>query len=310
MENFDERHEVNEVEAKIERSTVNFFGKEGEILEAVKRGRERFLNDSENYGVRPECFRDRKDVEAEAFIAALTSTDQQERENKAYFVHAIHVLDDYFDEIGWVNDPEILYENRSDIEKVLKSLGDVGKFGTNMIESVEDHSSVRKGIQKVMYGGLLAQNSSDKEKRGKLIQEYVKVGTELIDENFTSDIEKIDPTAYFMTNKVAMELINANEKDHDVNVSEAWNLIFTPALYYHNLSEEEKREVSGFNKDEEPDLEEEMIKMVNLGFSYTNAFSDSEEKRKLRMDQFKLVCYSFKKVLPEAIFAEYMRHLE
>ena len=104
---------------------------------------------------------------------------------------------------------------------------------------------------------------SFKEQREMLVREYQDLGIKNIDNHIAEEIKQIQPEVYWMTNKTVIELINSSESFLNFTVQELWNLIYTPALYYHDIAEEEKSGESSFDKKERPRIEE-MIKMIKL----------------------------------------------
>ena len=220
---------------------------------------------------------------------------------KSYLTYGAHWIDDFFDNPNLGVQDQKLFDNRHDIRKVLTSLSQIGKVGFFLAEKVPNPEGVYKGLERMLYGGLV-QRSRSKEQREMLIREYQDLGVRFVDEYVAEEIRQIQPETYWITNKTVTELINSSEPSLDFTVQELWNLIYAPALYYHDIMEEEKSGESSFDKDEEPRLEE-MEKMIKIGAKYLPQFSD--DRFDLRIEQLKFLLTSFRKVLPDSIIFQY-----
>ncbi|MHB8384461.1 MAG: hypothetical protein ACYDC3_19225, partial [Candidatus Binataceae bacterium] len=53
-------------------------------------------------------------------------------------------------------------------------------------------------------------------------------------------MRRLQPEAYWSTNKTVLELLYAAEATLDYTQGELWNLIYAPALYYQDADEERK----------------------------------------------------------------------
>ena len=277
------------------------------ILISVKDGRENFTadlntNDLEQFGPNTSKVHDYSDVETQAFILGIPSKENpKEISMKSYLTYGAHWIDDFFDNPNLGVQDQKLFDNRHDIRKVLTSLSQIGKVGFFLAEKVPNPEGVYKGLERMLYGGLV-QRSRSKEQREMLIREYQDLGVRFVDEYVAEEIRQIQPETYWITNKTVTELINSSEPSLDFTVQELWNLIYAPALYYHDIMEEEKSGESSFDKDEEPRLEE-MEKMIKIGAKYLPQFSD--DRFDLRIEQLKFLLTSFRKVLPDSIIFQY-----
>jgi hypothetical protein len=70
------------------------------------------------------------------------------------------------------------------------------------------------------------------------VREYLDVATRFVDPRMVEAIRKLQPEAYWTTNKSVLEISNAAERELDFNTAELWNLVYPPALYYQDAEEE------------------------------------------------------------------------
>lgn len=277
------------------------------ILVSVKEGREKFnadlqTNGLERFGLDTSRVHGYSDIETQAFILGIPSKENPEEiSTKSYLTYGAHWIDDFFDNPNLGVQDEKLFDDRHDIKKVLNNLDKVGQVGFFMADKVPNPEGVYKGLGRILYGGLV-QRSRFKEQREMLVREYQDLGIKHIDNHVAEEIKQIQPEAYWMTNKTVIELINSPESSLDFTAQELWNLIYAPALYYHDIAEEEKRGESSFDKEEQPKIEE-MIKMIKIGAKHLSEFPD--ERLKLRMEQLRFLLTAFRKVLPDQIVSEY-----
>lgn len=277
------------------------------LLPFVRQGREDFAQDLAQLGLPADyehtsAVHAASDVETQAMILTIPSQgNPSEMTTKSYLTFGAHLIDDYFDNPKMRINPIAMFEDRRDIKKVLNAMGNIGAVGFKLAQKVLHPEAVYQGLQRMLYGGLV-QNSQSEEEREMLLQEYASIGANRLNVNLAADIQKIQPSAYWATNKTVQELINAAEDEIDFNVSETWNLIYAPALYYHDIDEEKARGESSFTADEEPKLQE-MINMIRIGAKYLPEFSDP--KAALRLEQLKAIAESFRQVLPKEIYQEY-----
>lgn len=277
------------------------------ILVSVKEGREKFnadlqANGLERFGLDTSKVHDYSDIETQAFILGIPSKENPEEiSTKSYLTYGAHWIDDFFDNSNLGVQDEKLFDDRRDIKKVLNNLDKVGQVGFFLTDKVPNPEGVYKGLGRILYGGLV-QRSHSKEQREMLVREYQDLGIKNIDNHIAEEIKQIQPEVYWMTNKTVIELINSSESFLNFTVQELWNLIYTPALYYHDIAEEEKSGESSFDKKERPRIEE-MIKMIKIGAKHLSEFPD--EKLDLRMEQLRFLLTAFRKVLPDQIISEY-----
>src|SRR6201997_1195695 len=123
--------------------------------------------------------------------------------------------------------------------------------------------AIYKTLHRMLYGGLV-QRSHDHAERQQLVREYLDVATRFVDPRMVEAIRKLQPEAYWTTNKSVLEISNAAERELDFNTAELWNLVYAPALYYQDAEEERARGELSFEEDDAPKLPE-MVRMIRLG---------------------------------------------
>jgi len=215
-------------------------------------------------------------------------------------------VDDFFDNTNMVINPEEMMAKRQDIKDVLESMGSVGQVGSLLAEKTSYPEGVYKGLHRMLYGGLV-QRSSSRDERRFLLDEYQQIGLKFVEPRVAEKIKSIRPEAYWTTNKTVQEFLNAAEDHLDFTVAELWNLIYAPALYYHDIAEEEKAGESSFIEEDKPKLKE-MLMMVKIGAEFLSQFPD--EREALRIKQLQFLLKSFKAVLPSQIVSEYQAIIE
>ncbi len=278
-----------------------------EILESVKLGREDFLeylrlNNLEQYGIDNSQSHSFEDVEVQSFAASIPSSGlPEEIRRKTFEVYAAHWLDDFVDDVRLMKDHKSILNVRHDIKAILKRLGPVGKIADKMFEISKDPEVALRAIHKFIYGGLIPRAPS-RELRKKLLYEYMALSGKGIDPDLKKDLDDFDPPSYLITNKIALDLVNGPEKDFDVNVSEIWNRIYVPMIYYHDNEEEKRRGEIHMTAEDSP-KEEEMIRIIRNGFERLKERQDP--RLELRLEQLKFLIRSFNRVLPQSIKAEY-----
>lgn len=293
------------ISEKLERS-YNQVPKWESLLCSVKDGEALFVADIkaqglDKLGIDTSRVHAYSDIEAQAFIVGIPSINTPEEiALKSYLVYGAHWLDDFFDNPSGLPYEE-LFQSRDDIKKALSGMGNIGQAGFLMADKTPNPEGVYKGIARMLYGGLV-QRSNDQNLKEKLLQEYQELGLRWVDKRIAEEIKTIQPEAYWTTNKVLMEFMNAAEKNLDFTVSELWNIIYAPALYYHDISEEERIGESSFTDDKKPS-DEQMAKMIKIGVSYLSEFTD--DRLNLRIQQLEFLLTAFRKNLPSSIILEY-----
>ncbi len=111
---------------------------------------------------------------------------------------------------------------------------------------------------------------------------------------------RLQPEAYWTTNKTVLELLYAAEAKIDFTTAEMWNLVYAPAIYSQDVDEERARGELSFQDDEAPHLSE-LLRMVRLGAGplVRRYRPDSLELRQLRYAASALPN------LPREVLAEY-----
>ena len=277
-----------------------------ELLAAVRAGEVEFVDTLaetgllQKYGKMTSTVHDYGDIEGHAFILGIVSEDRwDEVQTKSYLTYASHWIDDFLDCPERVGNPAQLMEDRHDIRAALANMGPVGQVGFAMANRVPHPEAIHKTLHRMLYGGLVQRSKSYAE-RHALVMEYQNVATRFVDPGVVGEIRKLQPEAYWASNKSVLEISNAAEKELDFTASELWNLVYASALYYQDADEESARGELNFEDHEMPRLSE-MVKMIRIGGQY---LSRIYPKDSAQMRQLKFVALSFQN-LPDQVVSEY-----
>jgi hypothetical protein len=241
-----------------------------ELLAAVRAGQREFLDlllrlgysDADNASA--SAVHDYREVELHAFILGIVSGDRwDEVQAKSFLTYGSHWIDDFFDAPAMVADAAQLTADRGDIRRALANMGRPGEIGFAMADRVEHHDAVFKALQRMLYGGLV-QRSLDYRERGALVTEYYDVATEFVSAPLALEIRRLNPQAYWTTNKTVQELLFAAEPAIDFDAAEWWNLVYAPAIYFQDAAAERAAGELNFEEGEAPDIAA-MLPMVALG---------------------------------------------
>lgn len=301
--------EIEEVRSPIER-LYQTIPRSRDIVAAVRAGEAEFQDFLAKAGllergastssVHPD-----DDIALHAFVLGIVSEDRwDEIQTKSFLTYASHWIDDFFDSPDKVEDPDQLLRDRRDIRRALANMGPVGAVGFAMAGRVPHPEAIYKTLHRMLYGGLV-QRSHDHAERQQLVREYLDVATRFVDPRMVEAIRKLQPEAYWTTNKSVLEISNAAERELDFNTAELWNLVYAPALYYQDAEEERARGELSFEEDDEPRLPE-MVRMIRLGArDLARAYAPGSPQ----MCQLDFVARSFAN-LPAEVVREYRSLLE
>lgn len=260
--------EIEEVRSPIER-LYQTIPRSRDIVAAVRAGEAEFRDflakaDLLERGASTSSVHPDDDIALHAFVLGIVSEDRwDEIQTKSFLTYASHWIDDFFDSPDKVEDPDQLLRDRRDIRRALANMGRVGAVGFAMAGRVPHPEAIYKTLHRMLYGGLV-QRSHDHAERQQLVREYLDVATRFVDPRMVEAIRKLQPEAYWTTNKSVLEISNAAERELDFNTAELWNLVYAPALYYQDAEEERARGELSFEEDDEPRLPE-MVRMIRLG---------------------------------------------
>lgn len=279
-----------------------------EILAGVRVGRQRFEEDVKRLGFdNPHMSQvhSYEDVEAQAFTVAITGgLSPEEVAIKAYHVYGAHFFDDFSDRPDLNFPDEKINETRMDIHASLKGLGRLGEFAEEMAQMAQHPEGVYKGLHRIMLGSL-AQKATSEEQRAALLREFKIVGLQGINPALARDIEGLPDNVYWMTTKSDMELVNSSDPSFSMDIGEVWNLIYAPALYYHDINKElDAQESIGTAQ---PTIEE-MTLMIDTAEKHIASFPD--DRLPGRITQLRFLLSSSSRVLPERIIVRYQQLLE
>jgi hypothetical protein len=301
--------EIEEVRSPIER-LYQTIPRSRDIVAAVRAGEAEFRDFLAKAGllergastssVHPD-----DDIALHAFVLGIVSEDRwDEIQTKSFLTYASHWIDDFFDSPDKVEDPDQLLRDRRDIRRALANMGPVGAVGFAMAGRVPHPEAIYKTLHRMLYGGLV-QRSHDHAERQQLVREYLDVATRFVDPRMVEAIRKLQPEAYWTTNKSVLEISNAAERELDFNTAELWNLVYAPALYYQDAEEERARGELSFEEDDEPRLPE-MVRMIRLGArDLARVYAPGSPQ----MSQLDFVARSFGN-LPAEVVREYRSLLE
>ena len=277
-----------------------------EIIAAVRAGEAEFVDTLaesgllQKYGKVTSEVHAYDDIEGHAFILGIVSEDRwDEVQTKSYLTYASHWIDDFLDCPERVGNPAQLMEDRHDIRNALANMGPLGQVGFAMANRVPHPEAIHKTLHRMLYGGLVQSSKSYAERRA-LVMEYQDVATRFVDPAIVREIRKLQPEAYWASNKSVLEISNAAEKDLDFTASELWNLVYASALFYQDAGEERACGELNFEEHEMPRLSE-MVRMIRLGGNYLSRIYPPDSPQ---MRQLKFVALSFQN-LPDEVVSEY-----
>jgi hypothetical protein len=301
--------EIEEVRSPIER-LYQTIPRSRDIVAAVRAGEAEFRDflakaDLLERGASTSSVHPDDDIALHAFVLGIVSEDRwDEIQTKSFLTYASHWIDDFFDSPDKVEDPDQLLRDRRDIRRALANMGPVGAVGFAMAGRVPHPEAIYKTLHRMLYGGLV-QRSHDHAERQQLVREYLDVATRFVDPRMVEAIRKLQPEAYWTTNKSVLEISNAAERELDFNTAELWNLVYAPALYYQDAEEERARGELSFEEDDEPRLPE-MVRMIRLGAKdLARVYAPGSPQ----MCQLDFVARSFAN-LPAEVIREYRSLLE
>jgi hypothetical protein len=241
-----------------------------ELLAAVRAGQREFLDLLARVGygdardASASVVHDYREVELHAFILGIVSGDRWgEVQAKSFLTYGSHWIDDFFDAPAMVKDGAQLTADRGDIRRALANMGRSGEVGFAMADRVEHHDAVFKALHRMLYGGLV-QRSLDYRERLALVGEYFDVATEYVSAPLAREIRRLNPQAFWTTNKTVQELLFAAERTIDFEAAELWNLVYAPAIYFQDAAAERAAGELNFEEGEAPDIAA-MLPMVALG---------------------------------------------
>ena len=276
-----------------------------ELLAAVRDGEVEFTRSlsvaglSDCFGLSTSAVHDYREIELHAVILGIVSIPRwDEIRNKSYLTYASHWIDDFFDNPGKVTDPQRLLANRHDISRALTSIGAPGAVGFQMARRARHPFAVLKALHRMFYGGLV-QRSADRSERARLMAEYQGVATRGILPALADSIRRLNPSAYWTTNKTVLELLGAAEEQVNYTRCESWNLLYAPAIYCQDAEEERARGELSFD-DDAPAIDD-MLQMIRLGDRFLSA---CEGYSRLSLCQLDFVTRSLPN-LPSEIAVEY-----
>jgi hypothetical protein len=241
-----------------------------ELLAAVRAGHADFadllattglLN---RFGLSTSAVHDYRDIEVHAFILGIVSLGRwKEVRTKSFLTYASHWIDDFFDADKENGNFAQLMSDRRDIERALNRMGPAGAVGFAMARCARHPAAVFRALGRMLYGGLV-QRSADRALRRRLVEEYAQYATQFVAPDLAREIHRLQPEAYWTTNKTVLELLYAAEVKIDFTSAELWNLVYAPAIYSQDVDEERARGELSFEDDEAPRLPE-LLRMIRLG---------------------------------------------
>ena len=273
------------------------------ILTAVRKGREKFEADIAKFGFEnPHMSKvhSYEDVEVQAFILGIPADlNLNEIAVKAYHTYGAHFVDDFFDRPNLGPSTETLERNCKDIEDCLKAVGTLGLFANRMAEKALHPEGAYKGLHRMIYGSLI-QKTPVGEKQNQHLREFKELGLQGVDEEVAQDIRTIPDITYWETTKTVQEFLFASDPDFNMTRTELWNLIYAPALYYHDIKEEEVQGEINFS---EPPQIEDMLRMIDIGKKHLANYPDPRFSQ--RSQQLQFLVSVFQKNLPTPIIDKY-----
>jgi hypothetical protein len=254
----------------------------------------------EKFGVSTSAVHDYQDIEVHAFILGIVSAGRPEEvRTKSFLTYASHWIDDFFDGDMENGNFSQLLADRHDIATALTNMGASGAVGFAMAERARHPMAVYKALHRMLYGGLV-QRSGDRIQRGSLVGEYACIANQFVDRELVEEIGRLQPEAYWATNKTVLELLCAAEEQLDFTTAELWNLVYAPAIYYQDADAERENGELSFEDEEAPRLGE-MIRMIRVG---ARRLAERFERNSLEFQQLRFAALALPN-LPKRVVCEY-----
>jgi len=315
------RSDINTINGIIERYEISLTSKLQRlyftvpnheiILSAVKVGRAMFERDIKHLGFgSPHMSKvhSYEDVEVQAFVLGIPADlNTEEIAIKSYLTYGLHFADDIFDAPDLEPSVDVLEKNCRNIRTCLMSVGRIGKFAQGMIDKTIHKKGAYKGLHLMIYGSLV-QKTQVGEKQNRLLKEFKEIGLKGVAIEVGKDIEKIRDIAYWTTTKTVLEILMASDPVFDMTRPQLWNIIYAPALYYHDIDEEKIQHEINFT---EPPTIEEMINMINIAQKHIRNYPDTRLSQ--RVLQLRFLFTAFQNKLPQQIshkYEELIKYLE
>jgi hypothetical protein len=279
-----------------------------ELLAAVRAGHRDFADDLadvgllDRYGLVTSAVHDYEDIEVHAMILGIVSTGRwDEVRVKSYLTYGSHWIDDFFDSENESGNFTQLFEHRDDIRKAMANMGPPGAVGFLMAKRARHPDAVYKALHRMLYGGLI-QRSSERARRTRLVHEYLRVATQLVDPQLVAEIAQLRPEAYWATNKTVLELLAAAEERIDFDHTELWSILYAPALYFEDAEAERSEGEISFEADETPAIDD-MTAMVRLAARHLRGCYQPGDRE---LQQLRFLMRGLPG-LPEALIDEYRK---
>jgi hypothetical protein len=300
---FHQSFTFEDLSSKLER-LYSIIPEHEKILEAVRKGREEFEADVAKLGYKsPHISRvhSYEDVEVQAFIIGIPADlNPDEIIVKAYHTYGAHFVDDFLDRPDLEPSGETLERNcRNNIGDCLEAIGNIGLFSTHMAEKALHPEGVYKGLHRMIYGSLI-QKTPIGEKQDQYLREFKELGLQDVDDEVVQDIQTISNITYWQTTKTLQEFMFSSDVDFNMTRAELWNLIYAPALYYHDIDQETVKGEINFS--ENPTIKD-MLLMIDIAKKHLTNYPDPRFDQRLAQLQF--LVSAFQKNLPAPILDKY-----
>jgi len=280
------------------------------ILEGVERGETEYLKKLEEFDLLSRHSKHISkvhtydDVRVQAFILSIpTDGDLDEMTVKSLLTFGTHFIDDFLDRPDLEPGLENLVKNRHNIEKLLGSMGNVGRFSHFLARRARHPEGVYRGLQLMAYAAL-SHLAETKQEQELYLEENKQFGLQEIPESLKRHLNNMRPLLYWLTKKTAQEIWIACEPRYDSAIAELWNLIYSPALYFHDADEEKKKGELNFLINKHPTIEE-MVSMINIATNQIRNFDDVRAQQ--RLQQLSFLRKAFQRILPTEISQAYDR---
>lgn len=241
-EQFSKKPTFQDLPSKLEK-LYSLIPEHEKILEAIRKGREEFEADVAKLGYKSfhmSKVHSYEDVEVQAFMVGIPADlNTDEIVIKVYHTYATHFIDDFLDRPDLEPSGETLERYcRNNIRDCLDAIGTLGLFANRMAEKALHPEGVYKGLHRMIYGSLV-QKTPVGEKQNQYLREFKELGLQGVDKEVAQDIQTISDVTYWQTTKTLQEFMFSSDADFDMTQAELWNLIYSPALYYHDIDQEE-----------------------------------------------------------------------
>jgi hypothetical protein len=236
-----------------------------------------------------------------------------------FLTFAAHWIDDHFDALNtYCKNTELQQKVLSSapshiMNEIQPRLAELLKRMKKLVDS-KYQLQIERAVVRIIYGGLI-QNAPNEARLNELLKEYaeyVSKGLSDILKQTYSGIFSEKPLSIWVTSKVVIELLDSCSPTFSLDVSEFYNLLYGPILYYQDRQEEIKLENFGAafgpapkDIDDKLPTDEDMISLVQICRNLAPAIPGTDPLPIGRRTQLRILRDMYKNNLPEELFKSY-----